>query len=198
MAWQVFARFVQRDGYTFRVKTELRYGVGRKRLLGAVVMFNPGSSRPEHGYDVMAPASLDSTLHTVRAIVEEAYRRDVPAGGYLAVYNLFYLCEPGSGAALAMAANCAWPEDHPMWAQPALPPDVSWVWRAWGAAGNLALQRRVTDWQARLAAHRCVGVPVPGSRAGYYHPAYLRRTCKRRPGLWKEAVSQIAAAIREL
>lgn len=191
MTWHAEGQFATLNGQPHRRAARLVCGDTAGPLLGAVVLTNPGSARPSGAVDSAgwAPMTLDPTLRIVIEIAEAAYQQAgvaVPTGGWLAVWNLFTLCEPDLKTALNNVIALP--------ALPELPPGLPWVWCGWGQA-HPALRELIAAWQLHLAGQPVAGVPIVGTEGGYYHPRYLRRMRRLRPDLWLAAVTGLANLI---
>lgn len=106
-----WAKFVKHGLHLFRLDTRIylqpvaKCGPGDQPI-GAVVAKNPGSARPSDAKTTalheLALAN-DKLLPTVRSFVAKAYLNagvEPPAGGYVQVLNLFYLCDKGFSRAM--------------------------------------------------------------------------------------------------
>ncbi len=100
--------------------------------VGAIVGKNPGSAKASSISDNLQAITLDGDklLPTVRNIVFKAYNesgRSIPNTGYIQVLNLFYLCIPDLGAAIAAMQNCTGLSESAIEGK-----DFPWVWYVWG------------------------------------------------------------------
>lgn len=132
-----FARFEQHNGAMFRFDTRiyLREGDGpgpQDTRIGAIIGKNPGAAR-HTVLGSLAPLSVgaDKLLPTVKRCFTKAYAqagKPIPAGAFVRVWNLFYLCGPD--LAVAIAAAQRFPQ-LPQCASESDTPPI--VWFAWGA-----------------------------------------------------------------
>ena len=100
--------------------------------IGAIVGKNPGSAKPSSFCQDLQAIRLDGDklLPTVRNIVAKAHEQaqlSLPERGYIQVLNLFYLCNPDLGAAIASIEEN--PDARICESETRQFP---WVWYVWG------------------------------------------------------------------
>jgi hypothetical protein len=199
-SWCAYARFIREGRYLLRTRTELRYGERATRLIGAVVMVNPGSSMPVEGMGAMLPATLDPTMRTVIRVIESAYSmvdKKLMRGDYIRICNLFDLCAAQLEQAISSLREIH--EENNQLGKTThtslrdIPRDVPWIWLAWGIDTRLSEERN--EVQGLLNDKLIVGAKADGVVGGYYHPLYLQRARLRRPHLERGVMEQISERI---
>ena len=131
-----FAKFVSSSGHTFRLDTRIYLSdpvppSANGVCVAAIIGKNPGSAMSAT-LGAFGPLTLqgDKMLPTVRNVFLNAYsmaRKPVPAGAFVRVWNLFYLCSPSLTWAIRSYAACAKPPSCKT--ESSVPPIV---WFAWG------------------------------------------------------------------
>lgn len=133
-----FARFSKIGGELFRFDTRIYLRGGSpenaSECVGAVVGANPGSAQPKAGaMDQHHELDLcnDKMLPYVRNRFSAAFDLagvNMPAGAYVQVLNVFYLCDPDMGRAIDTVRAMS---DAPIC--PSEAKRFPLVWYAWGA-----------------------------------------------------------------
>ncbi len=165
---------------------------GRDRAIGCIVGKNPGSATPACITGDLQPIILqgDRFLPTVRAIVRKAYEAAAqapPAGAYVQILNLFYLCNRNLAQAkrgfaeLEMPPLCTTERKR-----------FPWQWFAWGGPDPMLdplkdryLGRRAKEAFFLSGASKRVhiGKPGPGDHArhtqGMRHEPVVRYLSKQ-------------------
>lgn len=130
-----YARFESLAGHVFRFDTRIYLGKHNAdeygECVGAIVGKNPGSAKPTQ-LGVLAPLNLDGDkmLPSVRNRFASAYQqagKAMPNNAFIQVWNLFYLCNPDSGAACSAMSGFANP---PLCPSENKKPKI--IWFAWG------------------------------------------------------------------
>jgi len=137
-----WAKFKKEGSNLYRFDTRIYLNKIKKPrkgdvCIGAVVGKNPGSAKPsEDKNGKLQKISLDGDklLPTVRNIIQKSYRknnRTIPAGHYVQVLNLFYLCNPK----LEDAINQFESQNKKVFCDSedkAFP----WIWYLWGSSNS--------------------------------------------------------------
>ena len=156
MASHYWAEFVGRGGVSMRFDTRIYLAPcarpGRSDLpVGCIVGKNPGSATPAAGGEGLRPIRLagDRFLPNLLAILRKACElrgERPPAGRYLQVLNLFYLCDRSLPTAKKALRRLQRP---PVCASEELA--FPWAWFAWGGPDPLLdpLKSRFDNLRAR-------------------------------------------------
>jgi hypothetical protein len=134
------AIFLPHRSDLFRVDTRIYLNSSPPSLndvcIAAIVGKNPGSASPaaHHAHGALAPLTLgaDKMLPTVRKCFIEAFAlagKSPPAGSYVQVWNLFYLCNPSLPSAIRSISAYSAPPLCPSEAS-----SVPIVWYGWGGS----------------------------------------------------------------
>jgi hypothetical protein len=178
--WHAFGHFVKQGKSTFRTEAELRNGEGRRKIIGAVVMQNPGDAKPfGKTYDEMTECTMDKTMEWTCNRIEGAYElaeMTIPKGAVVRIFNLFnYRAQKKE--AIDWAKKQKDVSDDVLFTKPT--PELfepgRWVWLAWGGESLKLLDALREEWLSaiRKGQSRRIGIPKPGSPKYYYHPRFF-------------------------
>lgn len=131
------------NGHRIRTRTSLIWGPANGKVIGAVLMINPGSCEPQDpdlaerwrkggrgGKIGLVRAKLDPTQRRIASVVAKAYaRRKRTPHGQILIRNLFCLAEPELQKAVAVATS---PGGSIYTKLERIPKSVPWLWLAWG------------------------------------------------------------------
>ena len=136
-----FAKFQKIGSSVFRFDTRIYLSDTHKpkvddRCIAGIVGKNPGSAFVKPGaWNKFTALNLgnDKMLPTVRNAFLQSYKlagTQPPDNGYVIVWNLFYLCNPSLGQAIAQCRQISSPANCPT--ESMLSPRI--VWYAWGGS----------------------------------------------------------------
>lgn len=162
-----YAQFEMDLGLMFRTKTYLSTNRDIRHCVGAVIMVNPGSSKPKGELHVVNEAYEDNTLSIVNEIISKAYHLKgiVPKpGDYIKIFNIFNLCEWPMNKAIKQFLKHK--DSKFMVHSTKINPTAKWVWIGWGP-NRPELEDIKNQIRKSLEGYEKINW-------NYYHPRYIQ------------------------